>query len=158
MYRAGIKQRLCYLQCSSETSVDIYTALYHRIKNCFTPLRIPTHVWCNVEWIPLQIWTPCCTPARNRTLSHPGEWSRAIVQTVSRWFPTAAARLKSRGICGGRSGTGAGFSQSTSVSPANSHSTDYAIITIWSWYNRPTVAALPSRLNLTPLIIMWRYA
>jgi hypothetical protein len=38
---------------------------------------------------------------------------RAIVQAVSRWLPIAAARVRSRvwsiGICGGQSGTGAGF-------------------------------------------------
>jgi hypothetical protein len=38
---------------------------------------------------------------------------RAIVQAVSRWLPTAAARLLawvwSSGICGGQSGAGAGF-------------------------------------------------
>jgi hypothetical protein len=38
---------------------------------------------------------------------------RAIVQAVSRWYPTAAARVRSQvrscGICGGQSGIGAGF-------------------------------------------------
>jgi hypothetical protein len=38
---------------------------------------------------------------------------RAIAQAVSRWLPTAAARVPARvwscGICGGQSGTGAGF-------------------------------------------------
>jgi hypothetical protein len=38
---------------------------------------------------------------------------RAIVQAASRQFPTAAARVRDRfkscGICGGQSGTGAGF-------------------------------------------------
>jgi hypothetical protein len=38
---------------------------------------------------------------------------RAIAEAVSRWLPTAAARVQSRvwssGICGGRSGAGAGF-------------------------------------------------
>jgi hypothetical protein len=37
----------------------------------------------------------------------------AIAQAVSRWLPTAAARVRSRvwssGICGGQSGAGAGF-------------------------------------------------
>jgi hypothetical protein len=43
-------------------------------------------------------------------------------------FPTAAAwvraQVRSCGICGGQSGTEGRFSPSTSVSPANSHSTD----------------------------------
>jgi hypothetical protein len=38
---------------------------------------------------------------------------RAIAQVVRRWFPTAAVRaraqVRSCGICGGQSGTGAGF-------------------------------------------------
>jgi hypothetical protein len=42
-----------------------------------------------------------------------GKFGRAIAQAVSRWLPTAAARVQSRvwssGICGGQSGAGAGF-------------------------------------------------
>jgi hypothetical protein len=37
---------------------------------------------------------------------------RAVAQAVSRWLPTAAARVRFRtacGVCGGQSGTGAGF-------------------------------------------------
>jgi hypothetical protein len=38
---------------------------------------------------------------------------RAIAESVSRWLPTATARVQSRfwssGICGGQSGAGAGF-------------------------------------------------
>jgi hypothetical protein len=38
---------------------------------------------------------------------------RAIAEAVSRWLPTAAARVRARvwssGICGGLSGAGAGF-------------------------------------------------
>jgi hypothetical protein len=40
---------------------------------------------------------------------------RVIAEAVSRWLPTAAARVQSRvwssGICGGQSGAGAGFPQ-----------------------------------------------
>jgi hypothetical protein len=40
-------------------------------------------------------------------------YGRAIAEAVSRWLPTAAARVQSRvwssGICGGQSGVGAGF-------------------------------------------------
>jgi hypothetical protein len=38
--------------------------------------------------------------------------SRAVAQAVSRWLPTAAARVRFRagcGVCGGQCGTGAGF-------------------------------------------------
>jgi hypothetical protein len=34
---------------------------------------------------------------------------RATAQAVSRWLPTAAARVRSCGICGGQSETGVGF-------------------------------------------------
>jgi hypothetical protein len=37
---------------------------------------------------------------------------RAVAQAVSRWLPTAAAWVRARsacGVCGGQSGTGAGF-------------------------------------------------
>jgi hypothetical protein len=36
----------------------------------------------------------------------------AVAQAVTRWFPTAAARVRIRAaceVCGGQSGTGAGF-------------------------------------------------
>jgi hypothetical protein len=40
-------------------------------------------------------------------------YGRAIAEAVSRWLPTAAARVQSRvwlsGICGGQSGVGAGI-------------------------------------------------
>jgi hypothetical protein len=59
---------------------------------------------------------PCSTCGRDvkgyKTLlvTNPG---RAIAQAVSRWLPTAAARVRSQvkscGICGGQSGTGAVF-------------------------------------------------
>jgi hypothetical protein len=46
-------------------------------------------------------------------ISEQQQIGRAIIQAVSHWLPTAAARVRSRvrscGTCGGRSGTGAGF-------------------------------------------------
>jgi hypothetical protein len=35
------------------------------------------------------------------------------------------------------------FSPTTSVSPDNLHSTNFSTITIWGWYKRPVVAAVP---------------
>jgi hypothetical protein len=51
---------------------------------------------------------------------------RAMVQVVSRRPLTAEARVRSRvnpcGICGGQSGSGTGFSPSSSVFPCQYHS------------------------------------
>jgi hypothetical protein len=90
---------------------------------------------------------------------------RAIAQAVSRWLPTAAARVRARvwscGIWGGQSGDGAGFLRVLrfplpifipQISPPSLSSI------IWGWYNRPVVAAVPSGLSLTPLTIIIKMA
>jgi hypothetical protein len=61
---------------------------------------------------------------------------RAMAQVVSRRPLTAEARVRARvnarGICGGQSGTGTGFSPSSSVFPCQYHST-VALQTIIIW-------------------------
>jgi hypothetical protein len=60
---------------------------------------------------------------------------RALAQAVSRWLPTAAARGRvrgrARGVCGGQSGTGAGFLRvlrfPLPITPINTR----------AWHNRP---------------------
>jgi hypothetical protein len=83
---------------------------------------------------------------------------RAIAQAVSRWLPTAAARVWSCGICGGQSGAGAGFLRVLRfplpifippIAPQSPSSI------IWGLYNRPEMAAVPSGLSPTPLIIKY---
>jgi hypothetical protein len=54
----------------------------------------------------------------------------AIAQAVSRWLPTAAARVWSCGILWWTKWRWGGFSPSTSVSPANLHSTNCSTITL----------------------------
>jgi hypothetical protein len=81
---------------------------------------------------------------------------RAIAQAVSRQLPTAAARIRARvrscGICGGQSGTGAGFLRVLRfplpilIPPAAPHSSSI----IRGWYNRPISGRRTSGLSPTP--------
>jgi hypothetical protein len=66
---------------------------------------------------------------------------RVIAQEVSSWLPTAAARVRAREgkwcLWWSKRHWGR-FSSSTSVSPANHHSTNFSIITITrGWHKRP---------------------
>jgi hypothetical protein len=87
---------------------------------------------------------------------------RVIAQAVSRWLPTAAARVQARvtscGICGRQRGTGAGFLRVLRfplsilillIAPQSPSPI------IWGWYNRPVVAAVPSGLSLTQLRVFF---
>jgi hypothetical protein len=94
-------------------------------------------------------------------LSKHREKGRAIAQAVSRWLPTAAVRVRTRVwscvICSGQSGAGAGFLRVLRfplpifILPIALQSPSSIIR---GWYNRPVVAAVPSGLSLTPLIII----
>jgi hypothetical protein len=81
---------------------------------------------------------------------------RAIAQAFSCWLPNAVALVRSCGICGGHSGTGAGFLRVLRlpwpifIAPIAPQSPSSII---WGWYNRTIVAAVPSGLGLTPLRI-----
>jgi hypothetical protein len=78
---------------------------------------------------------------------------RAIAQVVSRRFPTAAARVRawvrSCGICGGQSGTGAGFLRVLRF-PLPILIPPVAHLSSWAGTIGQTVAAVPSGLSLTP--------
>jgi hypothetical protein len=80
-----------------------------------------------------------------KVVNHNG---RAIAQAVSRRFPTATARaraqIRSCGICGGQSGTGAGYLRVLRFalpifSPPNAPPSSSIIR---GWYNRPVSVRL----------------
>jgi hypothetical protein len=114
-------------------------------------------------WKPRRLTTLRAITASNRdsfSLTFTLLVGRAIAQAVSHWLPTAAARVRARvwpcGICGGQSGAEAGFLRVLRfplpifippIAPQSPSSV------IWGLYNRPEVAAVPSGLNPSPLII-----
>jgi hypothetical protein len=97
-------------------------------------------------------------PNVQHILTNPIILGRAIAQAVSRWLPTAVARVQARvwlcGICGGQSGAGAGFlwvlwfPLPIFIPPVVPQSPSSII---WGLYNRPEVAAVRSGLRPTPL-------
>jgi hypothetical protein len=75
-----------------------------------------------------------------------------VAQAVSRWLPTAAARVGMWGLWWTKRHWGR-FSLSTSVSPANHHSTNFSIIIITrGWRSRPIGgrSAEWTQLDFTP--------
>jgi hypothetical protein len=100
------------------------------------------------------MWSAFCHPLRPIL--------RAIAQAVSRWLPTATARVRAQvwscGICSGHNGTGAGFLHVLrfplpNFIPPSVPQSPSSII--WGWYNRPVVAAVASGLSLNkPKIII----
>jgi hypothetical protein len=83
--------------------------------------------------------------------------SRAITQAVSRWLPTAAARVLDRvRSCDEQSGTGYlrvfRFPLPIFISPAGPQSLSSSIIR--GWYNMPIVAAVKIEINLALLRII----
>jgi hypothetical protein len=65
-----------------------------------------------------------------------GQLGRAVAQAVSRWFPTAAARVRIRaacGLCGGQSGTRVGFLRVLRFPLP----IIFIIIITRGWHNRP---------------------
>jgi hypothetical protein len=108
-------------------------------------LRLCQFIHCNRSRVPTVL--KCLIYGNAQALS--GYQGRAITQTVSRWLPTAAARVRSLiwsgGICGGQSGAGAGFLRVlrfplTIFIPPIAPQSPSPII--WGWYNRPEVAAV----------------
>jgi hypothetical protein len=83
------------------------------------------------------------------------------IQAVSRRVHTAAVRVRARvtscGICGGQSGTEAGFvrvlrfSLPIFIPPISPQSLSSVV---WGWYNSQILAPVPSELSLTPLRII----
>jgi hypothetical protein len=90
----------------------------------------------------LLLW--CQTNIHTHIIHSNRQNCRTVAQAVSRWLPTAAARVrfwgKSCGICGGQSHTGVGFLLVLRLPPAiltapNAQHSSSSIIR--GWYNRP---------------------
>jgi hypothetical protein len=86
-------------------------------------------------------WSPFTAEAKNMWELH--RHGRAVTQAVSRRLLTAEAQVQylvsPSGICGGQSGTGTGFSPSTSVFPCQFNSTGAPLLMIFitRLHNKP---------------------
>jgi hypothetical protein len=129
---------------ASPTTFPFHRLFYSRSLSLSFPLCFQCFKMLNC-WIQLSI---CIALIKT-------EFGRAIAQAVSRWLPTAAARVRARvwssGICGGQSGARAGFLRVLRfplpifIPPIAPQSP----CTI-GLYNRPEVAAVPGDVSPTP--------
>jgi hypothetical protein len=120
---------------NSDKSGRIFEGRLWLRKGCFANL-IGSEVLTAVVIKRSVFWSVMCNP----TLQRKG---RAIAQAVSRWLPTAAAwvraRVRSCGICGEQSGTGAAFLRILRfplpilTPPTAPHSSSI----VRGWYSRP---------------------
>jgi hypothetical protein len=85
-------------------SAPAYVKFPHR------PRRVTSILWTMCHPGSSSLVRLCCRISPNCETQ-----GRALAQAISRWLPTAAARVRSQvrscGICGGQSGTVAGFLQ-----------------------------------------------
>jgi hypothetical protein len=116
----------------------VLQAGYSRVRFLMRPLNFSIYLM-----LPPALWNLGST----QTLTEMR--GRAIAQAVSSLLPITVARVRTRvwssGICGALST----FSPSTSVSPANLHSTKFCILTITRGrYNKPELADVSSGPSL----------
>jgi hypothetical protein len=93
--------------------VEEYRKITKIIPNTIPILPADYDYWwpqCRVD--PIRLHPPLYQLRKLRADVLSVKAGRAVAQAVSRWLPTAAARFRVRaacGVCGGQSGTGAGF-------------------------------------------------
>jgi hypothetical protein len=126
-----------------------FLSVINRFFGCLTMLLQLHKCYSKIKWWMGRDWegTGMANFKYYRNILAKGSLS-AIAQAVSGWLPTAAARVRSRvwssGICGGQSGTEAGFLRVLRfplpilIEPIAPQLPS----PIWGWYNRREVAAV----------------